>query len=359
MENPKSSSKTQPLPSVDVYFFCLHPDHFPVEFLAERTHQCSRCPSSGSDNWMYYCVECEAQGKTKCHFSARDINSHSKEVHEGRNVEQKFAAGSVYSHKVEDLKRGTKNKTKRDRMKKTKSCPLEFVNNGAAQHKPVPSLASKEFSMNLPIPIISSIPLLNPPAASSPRSPRVETDQEFKLHQQWAKLINFGIICSLARQEVMKLLETPDDKQQLMNMKQSFDLFLKQAEDVVSENTPAHTYIQRLNSEVVPALLTGEKMTAAMFSHFKNTSDLIQKELFSKGCGNFMQLGYCLMGDRLLYKGTQPKVFLNGMLFTLGLRVKSPIEEWEKLFPLVSEWCSKYGVKLLGEEVSKSIEQGS
>lgn len=76
--------------SIDVYFFCSDPNHYPNHFAKKRCYECPLCPEDITKS-HYFCSECFKQKKEICHYAAKHINNHMKNMHDDRKVERKFA----------------------------------------------------------------------------------------------------------------------------------------------------------------------------------------------------------------------------------------------------------------------------
>lgn len=342
------------------------------------------------ENWVYYCSECDALGHSVRHFAAKHINNHVNNMHEGRTVKRRFAGNSDLIQHIQDYKRSLTSKKSGKKLRRAMArrdpypveresnsiaqqslCDLMHFNtpdhyrvNGAPPRFPIAHRPPLH-SISLPaLPIPTNNAILNAQAQSTPNLLGTErnriqaTISEEELHQRWAKLVNLGAMASLIRFRLKALMDAPGDKQQVSILDKTFTTFLGHAIELFSEEDPLpNRQLRDLASMVTTALSSGEKITLNIINKFKETAEVIQKDLMSKGCSNFLLLGFCLMGDLMLYKGN-PRVFLNGMFFTLGLPASSRTYDCEQLFLVLNAWCKKYAVTL-NDEILEAIKVNS
>jgi len=373
--SPSHSRSSPPASAVAVFFFCKVEGHHPVDFSRGRNYECNQCKGANNrENWLYYCVSCAEQGMARRHFAAKHINSHINNKHERRNVKRLFAANSQHYPKILEYRRELIEKQRKIHGERftplppLRSSPLEdeqedhFLPSTHLQQIPRPVDFQQQYplvnteSPKLPIAgrpspsevrievqstSVASTKLLHHENQQTQALDVKETTYYSQQRQYWAKLINLGAMACLISVLMKKLLDAEGDKEQVAILHENFTIFLGHAMDVF----PEKNYMNHLPSTVAEVLSSEGKITVEVFSEYKDVPNVILNDLMHQGSGNFLLLGFLLMGDCSACK-SDPNIFLKGMFSIMGVSASSRTHEREKLFHVLSEWCFKYGVKL-------------
>jgi len=369
---PQSMESTTNPPTspsdIIVFFFCKELDHNPSEFVSGRNYECRLCPLGRRDNWAYYCTACEGMGSPVCHYAAKHINNHVNNIHEGRNVKRRFANNEqqlrIQEYKMMLASKKNTRKARRGTKLNKPGSPMEIFDVKTTNNyqpslcelikqppQPFPSMETP-YLPPMRVNLVNSTPSKFPIAGrtlSQKKLVETETPSTINLHQRWARLIYLGSMASLIRYRLKSLMDRPHEQEQILILQSTFNTFLGHAMNLFPEEGPPNTQLRNLASMVTTAISSGNKITENILNEFRETSEVIQKDIMSKGCGNFLLLGDLLLNsDSKVYKNN-PRIFLNGMYVTLDLPTNSPVYECERLFHVLNNWCRKYGVELENE----------